>query len=98
MINMKNLTFDEFCNKCCDGLYEPKLPLNTQSTGYTQLRKMVAENINPATIDEIVRWENNPTLTELFSTPDIKYLRFLHPNLRPYIIQHWNIIKLMKLS
>lgn len=95
---MKNLTFNEFCHKNCDRLYEPRLGEESQSTGYTLLKKMVVENITPASLDEIKTWENNPTKEQLFSTPDIKYLRFLHPILRPYIIENWNIIKSMKIE
>lgn len=47
---------------------------------------------------EIKRWENNPNADELMAVPDIKYLRFLHPRLRPIIIKNWSIIKLMKVS
>lgn len=95
-MNVKNLTFNEFCYKCCDRLYEPELPEFSQGTGYTQLKRMVIENITPASIKEIERWENNPTKEELFSEPHIKYLRFLHPVLRPFIIENWDKIKLMK--
>ena len=59
-------------------------------------KRMVIENITPASIKEIERWENNPTKEELFSKPHIKYLRFLHPVLRPFIIENWDKIKLMK--
>jgi hypothetical protein len=94
MTNIK--TFNEFCYKCCDGLYEPRLSDDVQSTGYKQLKKMVVENITPASLEEIERWEKNPTNDELISPPDIKYLRFLHVLLRPYIIENWEIIKTLK--
>lgn len=89
---MKKLIFNEFCHKTCDGLYEPRLDYNAQSTGYKLLLKMVVENIKPASIEETKRWEDNPTQDELLSRPDIKYLRFLHSLLRPYIIENWDII------
>jgi len=95
---MKNLTFNEFCHKYCDGLYEPRLSEDKQCTGYTQLKKMVIENIEPASLQEINRWENTPTTEELFSEPDIKYLRFLHPLLRPYVIENWQTIKTLDIS
>lgn len=92
---MENLTFNDFCYKICDGLYDPNFSQEEQCTGYKELKKMVVEKINPASLEEIKRWENEPSETELFSIPDIKYLRFLHPVLRPYIIENWNsIIKL----
>lgn len=94
---MENLTFNQFCNKFCDGLYEPRLSEDKQCTGYVQLKKMVVENITPASFEEIQRWEKNPTRDELLTTPNIKYLRFLHPLLRPYIIEHWNVIKNLKI-
>ena len=33
------ITFDEFCNLICDGLYDPNFPLEDQCTGYKDLRK-----------------------------------------------------------
>ena len=98
MMSMKKLTFNEFCRNCCDGMYEPRLSQDTQCTGYIQLKKMVIENIAPASLEEISRWENNPTTEELFSEPNIKYLRFLHPLLRPFIIENWKIIKTLDVS
>ena len=95
---MNKLTFNEFCHKFCDGLYEPRLPQESQCTGYTQLKKMVIEQIDPASLTEINRWENNPTKKELSSEPDIKYLRFLHPILRSYVIEHWQTIKRLDVS
>ena len=92
------MTFDKFCHKCCDRMYDPKLPQEAQCTGYHMLKKMVVQNIKPASLDEIKRWELEPTIEELFSTPNIKYLRFLHPNLRPYIIENWDTIKNLKVK
>ena len=98
MNNMKKLTLNEFCCKCCDGMYEPRLPQEAQGAGYIQLKKMVIEQIEPASLDEINRWENTPTDEELFSKPNIKYLRFLHTLLRPYIIENWQTIKTLDVS
>ena len=95
---MNKINFNDFCYMHCDGLYEPKLPLEAQCTGYHQLKKMIAENITPATIEDIERWENNPTDDELISIPHIKYLRFLHPVLRPFIINNWEFIKTLNLN
>ncbi len=92
---MKKTTFNEFCQKHCDGLYEPRLPEDAQCTGYIKLKKMVVENIAPASLEEIKRWETNPTKMELSSVPDIKYLRFLHPLMRTYIVNNWDVIKTM---
>jgi len=90
-------TFNEFCHENCDGLYEPRLQLDSQCSGYINLKKMVKGNISPASLNEIKRWESFPANEELKGTPDIKYLRFLHKLLRPYIIEKWSIIKNMKL-
>lgn len=98
MMNTNNLTFNEFCHKFCDGLYEPRLPESSQCTGYHQLKSMVVNKIKPASLEEIKRWEETPTEEELLSTPDVKYLRFLHTLLRPYIIKHWDIIKNLKVD
>lgn len=97
-MNMKKLTFNEFCQNFCDGMYDSRSPQEAQCTGYIQLKKMVVEQIEPASLDEINRWENTPTTDELFSEPDIKYLRFLHPVLRPYIIKNWQTIKTLEVS
>jgi hypothetical protein len=83
-------TFDLFCQTCCDGLYDPKLPESEQCTGYIKLREMVIGRITPATLEEMERWENEPTEEELASVPDVKYLRFLHPILRPFIVNNWD--------
>lgn len=96
-MNMKKLTFNEFCYKNCDGLYEPRLSEDKQCTGYSQLKKMVVGEIIPASLKEIERWENNPTMSELLSPPDIKYLRFLHPLLRNFIIENWKNIRKLKI-
>lgn len=94
---MNNTIFEEFCHKYCDGLYDPKLKEEHQCTGYLQLKKMIVENIIPASMSEIRRWENHPTSEELLSKPDIKYLRFLHPLLRSYIVENWNYIKTLQI-
>lgn len=94
---VKKLTFDEFCEKNCDKMYEPRLSQDKQCTGYLKLKEMVLNNIEPASLEEMKRWEQNPTFDELISTPDIKYLRFLHVNLRPFIIENWNYIKTLPL-
>lgn len=97
-MNMKKPTFKDFCHTCCDGMYEPRLPEESQCTGYKQLKKMIAENIEPASLKEIERWETHPTIDEMISVPNIKYLRFLHPLLRPYVIEKWDEIKEMDIS
>lgn len=94
---MKKLTFNEFCRKNCDGLYEPRLSDDEQCTGYLQLKKMVIEGIKPASLAEIKRWETEPTFDELISIPDIKYLRFLHVLLRPHIIKKWRVISKLEI-
>lgn len=96
-MNMKKPTFNEFCIEFCDNLYTPGLSDELQCTGYIQLKKMIIENITPASLEEINRWETQPTQEELFSTPHIKYLRFIHPLLRNFIIEHWSFIKTLTL-
>lgn len=90
---MEKLTFKEFCVRYCDGLYDPHIPEDAQCAGYKTLRRMVGDGICPASMDEMRRWETYPTTQELCSTPDIRYLRFLHPILRPYIVKNWEKIK-----
>lgn len=90
-------TFNNFCKESCDGLYEPNLPYEAQSIGYKQLRKMIEEGIAPASLKDIERWEKEPTIKEVMSDPDIRYLRFLHPILRIFIINNWSYIKDLEL-
>ena len=85
---MKKITFNEFCHKYCDRLYDYNFPLERQCTGYTELRKMVINKIEPASLEEINRWKTKPTVEEMYSVPNIKYLRFLQPLLCPYIIEN----------
>ena len=87
------MTFKEFCAEYLDNVYTYGIPEEEQCTGYLELKKMIVEGIEPASIEEILRWQNNPTDKELFEIPDIKYLKFLHPLLRNYVISYWNIIK-----
>lgn len=93
-----NLTFNDFCYRILDRLYEPKLPYNSQCTGYKLLRKMVLEDITPATKEEYERWKNNPTKEELWSKPNLKYLTFLHEITRPFIREYWDKIKILKID
>lgn len=99
MMIMKTNNFNDFCYINCDGLYDPKFPNEAdQCTGYKQLKKMVIEGIRPASMEETYRWETNPTKEELWAIPDTKYLRGLHPLLRPMIIANWDQIKNMKID
>ena len=100
MMNAKEskLTFNDFCYKILDKMYEPRLSYEQQCTGYKLLKKMVIENIKPATKEEYERWKNKPTTKELFSTPDIKYLTFLHELTRPIIREHWDKIKKLQID
>lgn len=91
-----NITFNEYCVKFLDRMYTPELPDEQQSTGYLQLKKMIKEKITPASLGEIKNWENNPNVQELIVTPNIKYMRFLHPILREYVIKNWKTIKQLK--
>lgn len=92
------MTFNYFCHEHCDRLYDPNISEESQCTGYFQLKKMVVEKLMPASLDEMKRWEENPTSEELLSPPDIKYLRFLHPNLRQFVVQNWSLIKDLKIE
>jgi hypothetical protein len=83
-------TFNAFCEKALDGLYSPEL--TEQCSGYILLKKMLDEGIQPATPDETERWRTNPTQEELWGVPDLKYLQFLHPLLRPIVIENWDFI------
>lgn len=90
------LTFNSFCQQVCDGMYNPMLSNENQCIGYIKLKEMVDYGIKPASLEEIDRWEKNPTQEELTAEPDLKYLSFLHPNLRPVIIANWDYIKKLR--
>ena len=92
-VKESSLTFNDFCYKSLDRMYEPRLSYEQQCTGYKILRTMVEEDITPSTKEEYERWKNNPTIEELCSKPDIKYLTFLHELIRPIIREHWDKIK-----
>lgn len=87
---------EDFANKICDKLYDYNLDEENQSSGWKTLKKMVLEKIEPATLEEIERYENNPTKEELFSIPDIKYMRVFHVKMRSFLIKHWEVIKYFK--
>jgi hypothetical protein len=95
--NTPKISFDEFCVKYLDRLYTPNIPFENQSTGYKQLRLMVQENVTPATKEETERWEKYPTVLELTQIPETKYMRSLHPLLRDYVRDNWEIIKKLEI-
>lgn len=91
------MTFNKFCEKFCDGLYDPKLPMEYQCTGYKGLRSMIENGIAPAYPEEMIRYLNSPTMIELVSVPDVKYMRCLHPLLRDFVFENWNFISKLEL-
>ena len=93
----KKQTFNQFCKSNCDDMYTEGLTDEEQCTGYQMLKKMIQDDIEPASLTEMKRWEANPTLEELTTIPDIKYLRFIHVNLRPHIVNNWEYIKQLEL-
>lgn len=90
---MKKRTFNQFCAEMCDGMYTPGISDDDQCSGYLLLRTMVIDKITPANDIEEIRWRYNPTPEELCSIPDLKYLQFLHENLRPFVRNNWDKIK-----
>lgn len=96
-VKKSKLSFNDFCYKFLDRMYEPRLPYEAQCSGYKNLRKMVEENITPTTNIEYLRWKENPTEEELFSEPDIRHLTFLHELARPFVRDNWNFIKKLEL-
>jgi len=94
----KPTPFDLFCEEYLDGLYCSKLPIDKQCLGYYKLKEMVLLGIEPATKAEYMRWENNPTTEELFSSPHDKYLTFLHEITREYVRKYWGYIKKLRVE
>lgn len=95
--SMQEISFNDFCIKYLDRLYTPNIEFKNQSSGYKQLRLMVQEQIIPATKEETERWEKYPTNIELGQIPETKYMRNLHPLLRDYVRDNWNIIKKLQI-
>lgn len=91
------MTFNEFCHKQLDNLYNPNISDDNQCSGYYKLKQMVQNNIEPASLKEFYRWRDFPTKEEKFSIPHPKYLCFLHFNLRSTIIENWKLIKSLKM-
>lgn len=91
-------SFNEFCYLSCSKLYDPNVPEEAQCYGYLKLKEMIVNNITPASLEEIKRWETSPTVEEMKSSPHIKYMVFLHPILRNYIIRNWDRIKTLKID
>lgn len=84
--------FELYCNKHLE-IYTPGIVFEKQGSGYRNLYYMLENNIDCASHEEINRWESNPTEQELYDKPHLKYLRFLHPILRKYVIDNWEYIK-----
>ena len=93
----QKINFNDFCVKYLDRLYTPNIPLENQSSGYKQLRLMVQKEIAPATKEETDRWEKHPTILELGQIPETKYMRNLHPLLRDYVRDNWELISKLKI-
>lgn len=91
-------SFNEFCYLSYSKLYDPNVPEEAQCSGYLKLKEMIVNNITPASLEEIKRWETSPTVEEMKSSPHIKYMTFLHPITRNYIIRNWDRIKTMKID
>lgn len=87
----------QFANKNLDGLYDPKFPEESQGSGWKQLKRMVENQIKPASLTEILRWENYPTKEELLSVAHDKYMRSIHILLRNPIRKYWDVISKMEI-
>lgn len=91
------MTFNEFCYKELDGLYDPNTTDENQCSGYYKLKENVINNIEPASLEEFYRWREKPTKEDICSIPHPKYLCFLHFNLRIIIIENWKLIMTLEL-
>jgi hypothetical protein len=94
----KPTPFDSFCEKYLDGLYDSKVPMDVQCSGFNKLKQMVKDGVTPATEEEFKRWKFHPTMEELLSPPDAKYLTFLHHLTRESVRKYWNYIKKLRLE
>jgi len=87
------MTFNDFCYNQLDGLYNPRFNYEDQCSGYKMLSQMLLDDITPATIDEMEDFENITTIGMEYHKQYVKCLRFLHPNLRRPVVNHWDDIK-----
>ncbi len=89
------MTFNEYCVRVLDHMYTPGLPDEVQCSGYILLKKMVKENITPASHRAMGRYLRDPK--GLLKAPELKHLWFLHPLLRSHVINNWDIIRDLEL-
>lgn len=92
-----NLTVNEFCESILDGMYNPNLPDSEQCSGYKLLKELIVSGFEPFDEEETLRWKERPTTTELLSSPDPRYLQFLHPLTRNLVRKKWETIKKLKI-
>jgi hypothetical protein len=76
-------------------MYTPGLPDEVQCSGYILLKKMVMEKITPASHKAVARYLKDGK--GLMKPPQLKHLYFLHPLLRPFVIDHWDVIRKLPL-
>lgn len=75
-------------------LYDPRFNFENQCTGYKNIIQMLKMNVIPATEDEFNLFIKDP-----FKPVELKYLTFIHENLRYDIRKNWNLIlKLYKIQ
>ena len=89
------MTFNDFCYNQLDGLYNPRFNYEDQCSGYKMFRQMLLDDITPATKDEMEDFENNVSIGMEYHKQYVKCLGFLHPVLRPFIVDNWDNIKLL---
>jgi hypothetical protein len=76
------------------GLYDPRFNFENQCTGYKNIIQMLKMDVIPATEDEF-----NLFIKEPSKPVELKYLTFIHENLRYHIRKNWNlIVKLYKIQ
>lgn len=73
-------------------LYDPRIDFQNQCSGYKKIVQMLNENVIPATKSEYDSFINDKR-----KPVKLKYLFFIHPNLRNIIRKNWDlIVKLYK--
>lgn len=87
MTERQELRFNKLCYKF--GIYDSNFEEHEQCGGYKTLKKFIDFGQTAATEEEYKRWITTPTDEELNSSPELKYLFFLHPDLARMLRRKW---------
>lgn len=91
MTERQELRFNKFCYQSLQ-IYTLDLLYEQQCRGYKKLKELIESGESCVDQKEYQRWKDHPTLQEIESVPELKYLCFLHPNAAMVVRQQWDLI------